>query len=140
MIFVGSIKTLYNLEHTLAKSHFWFELVPHKVIYTPSDSSAPQYFSTPLHSSGPNDDLVLALKLPGPVGNSILIIASFHSLGAPEIASYLAQKDTRQKLENLFEEKFGEVPEHFEILFRVTGIDKTAYNTEILVLDKLVVE
>lgn len=140
MIFLGSIKTLYNLAHTLTKSHFRFEILPHRVIYTPPDSGDAQIFETSLHSAGPNDDLVLAVKLPGPVKNSIFIIASYHSLGTPEIAKYLSDPALRAALENKFNEKFGEMPKYFEILFRVTGIDKTAYNTEILVWNKIPAE
>ena len=96
-----------------------------------------QYFSTTLHSDGPNEDLVLALKLPGPLNNSIFIIASYHSLGAPEISNYLINPSIRFDLEKKFQEKFGYIPQYFELLFRVTGIDKTAYNTELLIYEEI---
>lgn len=138
IIFVGSIKTLYALKHPiLTNSHFRFEISPHKIDYIPSDTASTQSFKTSLHSPGPNDDLVLALKLPGPIGNSILIIASYHSLGAPEIANYLTNLETRKELEKKFQEKFNRTPQYFELLFRVTGIDKTAYNSEILIFNEL---
>ncbi|MCB9509122.1 MAG: hypothetical protein H6695_03035 [Deferribacteres bacterium] len=140
MVFLGSIKTLYILVHTLSKSHFRYEILPHKVIYTPPDSSATHVYETSLHSTGPNDDLVLAVKIPGPANNAIFIIASFHSLGAPEIARYLAEASTRAALEEKFEQTYGKMPEYFEVLFRVTGIDKTAYNTEILVFNEIATE
>ncbi len=137
IIFVGSIKTLYALRHTIVRSHFNFGISPHYVDYTVPDSGNIKHFTTDLHSSGPNDDLVLVLKLPGPAGNCIFIIASYHSLGAPEIARYLTNPDSRYKLKNLFLEKYNHIPTHFEILFRVVGIDKTAYSTEILICNPL---
>lgn len=137
IIFVGSIKTLYCLRHTLDKSHFDFEISPHKIRYSPPDSSTANLFAASLHSPGPNDDLVLALKLPGPKNNAIMIIASFHSLGAAEVANYLVESDTREYLEDLFSEKYGPVPRYFETLFRVRGIDNTAYSTEILVYNEI---
>jgi hypothetical protein len=137
IIFLGSIKTLYNLKHTLSKSHFQFEIAPHKVIFTPSDSSTKRIFETKLHSSGPNEDLVLACKLPGPNNNSIFIIASYHSLGAPTIASYFASPALRLNLEQKFIEKYQSIPPYFEVLFRVTGIDKIPYSTEILIFNKI---
>jgi hypothetical protein len=140
MIFLGSIKTLFTLKHALTKSHFRFEISPHRIIYSLPDSTSDRFFETSLHSPGPNDDLVLAVKLPGPKRNSIFIIASFHSLGAPEVANYLADATTRKNLENMFEEKFNHVPKYFEVLFRVTGIDKTAYNTEVLIYNELPAE
>ncbi|HDP67893.1 MAG TPA: hypothetical protein ENN20_05250 [Candidatus Marinimicrobia bacterium] len=138
IIYLGSIKTLYILRHTLSKSHLSYEILPHKVIYTPKDSSESQVFRTSLHSVGPNEDLVIAVKLSGPTGNAIFMIASYHSLGAPEIVNYLINENTRLHVENTFMEKYGRMPQFFEILFRVTGIDKTAYNTEILVFNEIV--
>ncbi len=137
LIFLGSIKTLYTLKHTLSESHFAFEILPHKITYTAPDSSESQVFRTSLHSAGPNEDLVLALKLPGPANNSIFIIASYHSLGAPEIVNYLTATATRKGVEQKFIDKYGKMPQYFEILFRVTGIDKTAYNTEMLIYNEI---
>jgi hypothetical protein len=138
IIYVGSIKTLYILQYTLQKSDFRFEISPHQIHYLKPDSGSTQVFKTSLHSSGPNEDLVLALKLPGPEDNSIMIICSYHSLGAPEVANFLVNPNTRTSVEKQFEEKFNRMPEYFEILFRVTGIDKTAYNTEILIFNEIV--
>jgi hypothetical protein len=137
IIFLGSIKTLYILRYILSESHFDFEISPHKIIYTPPDSSETQIYETSLHSEGQNDDLVLALKLPGPVNNSIFLIASYHSLGAPEVANYLVQQSTRKQVEKLFVDRYGEMPEYFEMLFKVSGIDKTAYTTDILIYNKI---
>ena len=140
IIFLGSIKTLYALRHTLSKSHFKYSIAPHRVTYQENSDAEPRIFETTLHSHGPNEDLVLAIKLPGPVNNSIFIICSYHSLGAPEIANYLLSQERREELENKFINDFGKVPEYFEILFRVTGIDRTAYNTEILIYNELDVD
>jgi len=137
IVYVGSIKTLYILRLTLSKSDFNFSISPHQIKYKAPDSTSSKLFKTSLHSAGLNEDLVLALKLPGPAGNSIFIIASFHSLGTPEIANYLIESTTREGFEQKFMDKFGKMPQYFEALFRVTGIDKTAYNTELLIFNKV---
>jgi len=137
IIYLGSIKTLYALKHTIKESHFDYSILPHQIVYTPSDSSARQVYQTSLHSAGQNEDLVLVLKLPGPVDNAILLIASYHSLGAPEIANHLTYAPTRAAVEEKFINKYKMMPRYFEILFRVTGIDKTAYRTDILVFNKI---
>ncbi|MDZ7722635.1 MAG: hypothetical protein U5R06_07420 [candidate division KSB1 bacterium] len=137
ILFLGSIKTLYKLKHTLLKSNFDFEISPHKVFYTDPESGKRQVFETTLHSPGPNEDLVLALKLPGPDNNSIFIIASYHSLGAPEISKFMTSLSMRKPMNDMLMQKYGKIPQYFEALFRVTGIDKTAYNTEILILNKI---
>jgi len=136
IIFVGSIKTMYTLKHTIKNSHFDFEIDPHRITFTP-DAGKVQEFTTPLHSDGPNEDLVLALKLPGPKSNAIMILASYHSLGAPEIANYFTSSEDQQELENVFIEKIGWTPKYFEMLFKVVGIDKTAYSREILIANEI---
>ena len=50
---------------------------------------------------------------------------------------YLTLPETRKDLEQRMTDKFHHVPKYFEILFRVTGIDKTAYNTEILIFNEI---
>jgi hypothetical protein len=137
IIFLGSIKTLYSLKYTLSKSHFNFGISPHFIKYSPPGTDSVRTFNTSLHSTGLNEDLVLALKLPGPADNSIFIIASYHSLGAPEIANYLTDPVTCIDLEQKFLEKYQQVPHYFELLFRVTGIDKTAYDTELLIYNQI---
>jgi len=132
IIFVGSIKTLYTLKHVVSRTHFDFNISPHEILYNDPDSNITKTYTTSLHSSGPNEDLVLALKIRGPVNNSILIVASFHSLGAPEIANYLTNPQQNEELKKLLEADEQHPAQYFEILFKVTGIDKTAYKTEIL--------
>ncbi len=121
------------LKYTIVNSNFDFSIAPHNIIYTNPDSGTAKQYSTSLHSSGPNEDLVLALKLPGPSENSVFIIASFHSLGVPEVIRYLTTKESSLELRKHFESKYGTIPQYFELLFRVVGIDKTAYSTEILI-------
>ncbi|MCB0275380.1 MAG: hypothetical protein KDI06_11235 [Calditrichaeota bacterium] len=138
IIFVGSIKTLYILQHTMMISSMEFDISPHVIrSYSGSDSANVRSFETSTHSTGQNDDLVLALKLPGPANNAIFIIASYHSLGAPKIANYLCNPETLAELEGKFREKYGRVPRYFEMLFRVTGIDKTAYEAELVIFNEI---
>lgn len=132
IIFLGSIKTLYSLTHIVSRTHFSFSIAPHQITYSNPDSNTINVYSTNTHSTGPNEDLVLVLKLPGPVNNSIIIIASYHSLGAPEIANLLTDPQQKVQLQNLILEYEDKLPQYFESLFRVTGIDKTAYKTELL--------
>ena len=137
IIFIGSIKTLYALKHTIAKSHFDYQIAPHKVYYKSPGDGEIKEFETKLHSSGPNEDLILVLKMPGPNNNVIMLIASYHSLGAPEVANYLTDQANRGELDNLLRRADGRYPEYFEILFKVIGIDKTAYSREILICSEI---
>jgi len=43
-------------------------------------------------------------------------------------------------VEQKFIEKYQKVPKYFEILSRVTGIDKTAYSTEMLIYNEILAD
>jgi len=138
IIFVGSIKTLGILRHTvLTASHFDYVITPHRITYHPPDSDSARVFESPLASEGPNEDLALILKLPGPKKNAILVVASFGSLGAPEAVKQLTDPAKLALLKELLRKKCGRVPEYFELLLRVSGIDKVAFDSEILVMQEL---
>ena len=136
MIFSYSSALIPSPGFLKAKS-FNFKISPHQIEYVAPDTISSKLFKTSLHSPGPNDDLALALKLPGPGNNSIFILASYHSLGTPEIANYLTNPNTLRDLEKKFQDKYGKMPQYFELLFRVVGIDKTAYDTELLIFNKI---
>ncbi|MGQ9561815.1 MAG: hypothetical protein ACUVTG_06745 [Candidatus Oleimicrobiaceae bacterium] len=138
IIFVGSIKTMGILRHTVVTtSHFDYVIMPHRITYRPPDPDSVRVFESPLASEGPNEDLALILKLPGPKRNAILVVASFGSLGAPEAVKQLTDPTRLGVLEELLRKKCGRVPEYFELLMRVSGIDKVAFDSEILVVQEL---
>lgn len=136
-IFVGSIKTFYHFELIFAQSNLKYQLNPHKIIYSPPDDSLSEEFEKEFVSTFPTNDLGIAIKLPGPANNSILMIASFSSLGVPAILEYLTDKNTEDELLEIFNNKNDEFPQYFEILFRIIGIEDTAYKTEILICNEL---
>ena len=149
VIFLGSIKTLGIFDQYISGSHFIYELIPHrpfrttnphaegstiemhKLIYTPADGSAKDTLTTSYNqSTGFHRDLALALKLPGPNNNTILIITSFYSSGIPEVAKYLTNPSTLKQLEEKFIQTNNEIPQYFEILFEIRGVIKTGFYIE----------
>ncbi|MDZ7271010.1 MAG: helix-turn-helix domain-containing protein [candidate division KSB1 bacterium] len=138
IIFVGSIKTLGILRHTvITASDFDYEIVPHRIRYRSASSDCVRVFEAPLASEGPSEDLALILKLPGPRKNVILVVASFGSLGAPEAVKHITDPSKLALLEELLRKKCGVVPQYFELLMRISGIDKVAFDTEILVAEEI---
>jgi hypothetical protein len=108
--------------------------------FTPSgyykNNDSTQVFKTSLHSAGPNEDLALAVKLPGP----LIIQYSFLLL---IIAWAPGNSQSPHPIRNAFggrtaiHQQIWLCSRYFEILFRVTGIDKTAYRTEMLIFNEI---
>jgi len=135
---LGSIKTLGIFDQYLSSSHFAYRFYPHRIIYSFPDVSKTDTLTTTYNqSTGYHRDLALALKLPGPDNNVILVITSFFSSGAPEAAKYLSDATTLKQLEEIFIQKYNKVPKYFEILFEVRGVIKTGFYLEIKYLNEI---
>ncbi len=157
ILFVGSIKTLGILNQIFSASNFKYHVRPNELFFTPpetplarSDYSKKIFYTNPEtlktdtlettfnNYTGYNRDLAVVLKVPGPMKNTIFIISSFFSSGAPEVAKYLTDKNTLEQIEQRFIEKYTYVPDYFEILFEVRGIEKTGLSTKIIYFNELV--
>ena len=156
ILFLGSIKTLGLFDRYILGSHFSYKLQPNTIFFVPPDgdiintNSANKLYYSNMDSSkidtletyfnnstGYHRDLSLALKFPGPNNNVILIITSFFSSGAPEVAKYLTNPTSLAELDDKFMEKYGKIPRYFEILFEVRGVVKTGFYLEIKYLNEI---
>ena len=138
IIFLGSIKTLGFFDQYLNSSHFQYDLYPHRIMYTYVDGSKTDTLNADFNqTTGYHRDLVLALKFPGPKNNTVFIMTSFFSSGLPEVAKYMTCSSSLKQLEKAFVDKYGKIPDFFEILFEVRGVEKTGFNLEIKYLNEI---
>ncbi len=138
IIFLGSLKTLGLFSQYISCSHFKFKFYPHRIIYNSPDSSISDTLVTSYNqSTGYHRDLAIALKLPGPNDNAIMLITSFFSSGAPEVAKYLANPVMLRQLRHQFIQQDNKVPPYFEILFEVRGVIKTGFYLEAKYLNEI---
>jgi hypothetical protein len=66
-----------------------------------------------------------------------MLVTSFFSSGAPEVAKYFANPVTLHQLEEKFIQKNQKVPQYFEILFEVRGVIKTGFYLEAKYLNEI---
>ena len=131
IIFLGSFHTLAIFKETFRNSNFDFKVYPNEITLKDTlqekqtmqpDDNDPRMYHT---------DYGLFRKIPGPGKNVIYIFTSFHDTGMIGIIKYFLQKETLNEIEDRCEEKFGNIPQYFEILFKSSGYNRTVYTTEI---------
>ena len=66
-----------------------------------------------------------------------MLITSFFSSGAPEVAKYLANPVMLSQLQHQFIQQDNKVPPYFEILFEVRGVIKTGFYLEAKYLNEI---
>jgi hypothetical protein len=137
IIFVGSIKTIRNLNYLFNYLRFNYNLFPHTIYYTPTHADTVNTFTlVPGRRGKFFDDYSIIAKCPGSHNNTIMLIVSFSSFGTVESMKRLLSPS----FENvLIKDKMinKEIPKYFETLFKVKGIEGSGFNTDILYFHKI---
>ena len=131
MLFVGSFHTLGALEQTFRNSHFDYKVYPNGLSYrdeTMDTIITRQETGDPVFN---HMDYAIVRKIPGPEQKTIFMFTSFHETGTHGTVKYFTEPETLQELENHFTQKFGYIPDYFEILFQASGYNRTVYTTKI---------
>ena len=137
IIFVGNEKTLRFMRFFLDKLRFKVQLFPHNIYYTPNHKDTTETYSLEsYYRYGFHDDFPIVAKFQTTDKNIIMLIISFSSFGRIEALKELTSSTINEKLkEKDFINK--EMPRFFEILFKVHGVERTGFNTEILHFDEI---
>lgn len=136
IIFIGHFKTLGMMNHFYDELHYKYKLFPHALFYTESGSDSTKTISLDsYYRQGFHNDFAIVAKMRGTADNTILLINSFSSFGKIEAVKKL--------IDPLIENELREIshpdkrPVHFELLFRIYGVESTGFETEIMQFDEL---
>ncbi|MDZ7722283.1 MAG: hypothetical protein U5R06_05495 [candidate division KSB1 bacterium] len=77
-------------------------------------------------------DYCIVKKLPGPNHNTILLISSFSASGSRGAAKYLTRPESLSELTELFEKKYELFPDYFELVFKVSGYERSDLDTKVI--------
>lgn len=82
-------------------------------------------------------DYGFVVKYPGPNNNTIFMFGGLWDTASSQSLKNFTDPGSLIQLEELMISKFGEVPNHFEILFEVSGIDRTELDTKVLYMNEI---
>ncbi|MFY0626801.1 MAG: winged helix-turn-helix domain-containing protein [Reichenbachiella sp.] len=131
VIFVGMQKTAGLFNNYFIESNLNFAPTD-TLIY----NSNPTSYYTP---SGDPDklhtDYGFVAKYPGPNGNTIFMFGGLFDTGTSQSLKNFTNQNSLILIEEEMKNKFGDIPDHFEILFKVNGVDRVEMDTEIVLLN-----
>ncbi len=137
IIFVGSEKTLRIMSLYLDKLRYKVQLFPHKIFYMPNHKDTVETYTVEsYYRYGFHDDFPIIAKFPTTDKNIVMLMVSFSSFGRTESLKAITSQSFSQKLK---EKNFinGEVPPFFEVLFKVHGVERTGFTSDILHFHKI---
>ncbi len=127
IIFVGSIKTLGLLDKYVKNSEIRYQLYPQKLLCRNEKADSMRSFLAREDIGGNYTDVAAVIKCQGPNDNEILIITSFFSIGVTEAVKYLTRASLLEMIETQFMQQYQHIPHHFQLVFKVRGIDNTGF-------------
>lgn len=82
-------------------------------------------------------DYGFVAKYPGPNNNTIFMFAGLWDTATSQSLKNFTDPESLIQLEESMVTKFGKVPNNFEILFEVSGIDRTELDTKVLYMNEI---
>ncbi len=136
IIFIGMQKTAGLFNNYFLSSQFsliddntiGYQATPESDVKKFSPSGNPDQFHT---------DYGFVAKFPGPNNNTIFMFGGIWDTAASQSLKNFTDPELIANLENQMKQQFNEVPEYFEVLFEVSGLDRTELNTKVVIMNEI---
>ena len=137
IIFLGSFRSLHFLRYLLRDSLIEYSENPDDMYVKFNEPDTSFIFRQTGEPGEKHIDYCLFRKLPGPNKNTIYMFVSFFEAGISAATQYTFDEENIEKINELMEKRYGEMPEYFEILFKSNAYSRTPLNSEIIYFRKL---
>jgi hypothetical protein len=125
VIYVGLFKTLGVLEYYLANSALRYEVSQGREKISVSNGADTLVFQSSGSPEELHTDYGWFAKFPGPNEQQLFLFAGFHDTGVMQSVRMLTEPVLLENLKGEMEKQLGEVPEYFEGIVEVQGINRT---------------
>ena len=136
VIFIGMQKTAGLFNNYFLSSKFALK-DENTYSYQVSDKTEIQLY---LPSGDPvtyHTDYGFVAKYPGPNNNTIFMFGGIGDIAASQSLKNFTDRSSLMSLEAQMRSTFGKIPGHFEILFEVSGVDRTEFDTKVLHMNEI---
>ena len=139
IIFIGMQKTAGLFNNYYLNSHF--DLADDSTFtYQDEGNNATKQFSPKGDPNKYHTDYGFVAKYPGPNNTTIFMFGGLWDTAASQSLKNFTDPESLIQLEDSMVSKFGKVPENFEILFEVSGIDRTELDTKVLYMNEIKIQ
>ncbi|WP_236974283.1 helix-turn-helix domain-containing protein [Membranihabitans maritimus] len=131
IVYAGMIKNSGFFKNYFNNSRFQYDSDKEVLIYEDSLGNITSYGP----SGDPDNyhtDYGLIAKFPGPNNNEVILLTGIWDTGASQSVKNLTDSQLMKRFESQLQQKLNYVPDYFELLFEVNGIDRTELNTTLI--------
>lgn len=135
MVFIGNMKSLGLLSHYVELANLRYDL-RERILFHLVGPDTVSYASLS-NEDAYHKDYAIIIKWQGPRGNSILLIASFFTIGVKEACRYLTEHDLLAHLQQHLVATCKCVPNNFLVIVEVSGIRQAITESKFVLSESL---
>ncbi|MEQ6122308.1 hypothetical protein [Reichenbachiella sp. MALMAid0571] len=136
IVFIGMQKTAGLFNNYFLNSKF--SLIDDNTLgYQANPESDIQKFSPLGNPDQFHTDYGFVAKFPGPNNNTIFMFGGIWDTAASQSLKNFTDPELIANLENQMIQKFNKIPQYFEVLFEVSGLDRTELNTKVVHMNEI---
>lgn len=136
-IVVGMIKTLGIFKAYFKNSDFDFNPEKDELIYNDLTNETQITYKPSGDPDAYHTDYGFMAKFPGPNNNTVYLLGGIWDTGATQSLKNFTNHQLLERLTKTMGDKFGELPEYYEVLFEVNGVDRMELSSKIVHLKKI---
>ncbi|MFT7036485.1 MAG: hypothetical protein ACJA2S_005017 [Cyclobacteriaceae bacterium] len=136
VIFIGMQKTAGLFNNYFLNSKFALK-DDNTYSYQANDNTETQLYSPSGDPDAYHTDYGFVAKYPGPNNNTIFMFGGIGDIAASQSLKNFTDRSSLISLEAQMRTSFGKIPDHFEILFEVSGVDRTEFDTKVLHMNEI---
>ncbi len=137
ILFLGSFRNLYILREALNNFLEAVKLGAGANQFTLNVGDSLKTFNLKGFPEIKHSDYCLVRKIPGPKNNTIFLFISFFESGMSSTSNYMTNPQSLAQLVKLFKNKYGSMPEYFNCVFQISGLERTALTIRVAYFDKI---
>jgi len=137
IIAVGMAKTLGLITSYFQNTAIAYQVETDSFTFTDPVSGQITYYKPSGDPDSYHKDYAIISKLPGGGNNQIYVFAGLWDTGVGQSCKSFTDPKLSQQLSQNLKNKFGEVPQYYEILIEVSGVDRMELRTKVVKMNKL---
>ena len=136
-IVVGMIKTLGIFKAYFKNSNFDFHPEKDELIYKDPKNGSQITYKPSGDPDAYHTDYGFMAKFPGPNNNTVYLLGGIWDTGATQSLKNFTDPQLLERLTKIMKGKFGKLPEYYEVLFEVNGVDRMELSSKIVHLNQI---
>lgn len=132
ILVIGKQNTLGIFKSYWTPSKIKYDEINDAFYYQNDEHEDPIFYQSKGNTQSFHTDYGYLAKVPGPNNNSIYLFSGLKNTGTTQSLQNFTDTRLLPLLEQYLATRFGKLPEYYEVLFEVNGINQTELNSEII--------